>query len=91
MNLHRTVLGAACLSGLHVRADIVPRCVWQNTATAKDEGADREVVGMAAVGNAPDGSGTKTYKELCSLVNDMGQVLLHCCAGVPAGGSCPLG
>lgn len=40
-----------------------------------DGSADREVFGLdgAALGKAPDGSGTNTYKELCSLVNDMGQ------------------
>ena len=43
--------------------------------TGVDGSADREVfdVDTAALGKAPDGSGTSTYKELCSLVNDMGQ------------------
>jgi proteasome component ECM29 len=43
--------------------------------TGVDGSADREVFGVdsAALGKAPDGSGTSTYKELCSLVNDMGQ------------------
>ena len=43
--------------------------------TGVDGSADREVFGVdsSALGKAPDGSGTSTYKELCSLVNDMGQ------------------
>ena len=38
-----------------------------------DNTSDSSVLGAGGLGKAPAGHGTSTYKELCSLVNDMGQ------------------
>lgn len=51
--------------------------VAKPTAQTTEGGEEREIFAdggsEGALGKAPNGSGTRTYKELCSLVNDLGQ------------------